>query len=127
MSGNSTSAQKEFDEIRAEYTKLHGLYRKYFPKVDPKLVEEIISQTPSSAKSKGLLYALRVIATEGTNFDRVREYFIAKTGRVPTSYETEVHQVILVYPTLDMIKEIQGYEEVEHISGECTYVSYSVA
>jgi hypothetical protein len=91
MSGNSTSAQKEFDAIRAEYSRLHDLYKKYFPKVDPKLVEEIIFQTSSSRESKGLLYALRVIAKEGTNFESVREYFITKTGRVPTSYETEAH------------------------------------
>jgi hypothetical protein len=49
-----------------------------------------------------------------------------ETGRVPTEYEGGSHYVINVYPTLDMIKDLQGYDEVERIQGDYTFGSYAV-
>lgn len=57
------SAKQEFEELRVAYDGLRGLYRKYFPKVDPKLV----AHGSNSADSKDRLYALQVIARGARN------------------------------------------------------------
>jgi hypothetical protein len=121
-----SAEQKEFEELKAAYDGLRGLYKKYFPKVDPKLVEELVAHGSNSADSKGRLYALQVMAREGEGLDRVHDYFMKETGRVPTEYEGGSHYVINVYPTLDMIKDVQGYAEVGHIQGDYTFGSYAV-
>ena len=124
MSGGSAS--KEFGDLKKQYGELHGMYEKYFPKVEPKLVEELVSVGSDSADSKDRLYALQVIGKEGSSLGRVKQYLSDKTGRVPTEYEGGTHYVVNVYPTLDMIKDIQGFEEVERISGDYTFGSYSM-
>ena len=120
------AASKEFDDIKTKYGELHGMYREYFPKVEPKLVEELVAHGSNSADSKGRLYALQVIGKEGSSLERIHRYLLEKTGRVPTEYEGGTHYVINVYPTLDMIKDIQGFDEVEHIQGDYTFGSYAV-
>jgi hypothetical protein len=62
-------ARKEFDELKAAYNGLHGLYERYFPKVDSKLVEELVVHGSNSADSKGRLYALQVMAKEGKGLE----------------------------------------------------------
>lgn len=124
MSGGSAS--KEFGDLKKQYGELRGMYEKYFPKVEPKLVEELVSVGSDSADSKDRLYALQVVGKEGSSLGRVKQYLSDKTGRVPTEYEGGTHYVVNVYPTLDMIKDIQDFEEVERISGDYTFGSYSM-
>ena len=124
MSGGSAS--KEFGDLKKKYGELRGLYAKYFPKVEPKLVEELVSYGSDSDDSKDRLYALQVFSKEGSSLGRVKQYVADKTGRVPAEYEGGTHYVVNVYPTLDMIKDIQGFEEVKHISGDYTFGSYSM-
>jgi hypothetical protein len=124
MSGGSAS--KEFGDLKEKYGQLRSTYEKYFPKVEPKLVEELVSYGSNSADSKDRLYALQIIGKEGSSLGRVRQYLSEKTGRVPTEYEGGTHYVVNVYPTLDMIKDIRGFEEVERISGDYTFGSYSM-
>lgn len=45
---------------------------------------------------------------------------------MPTTYEGGRHYVINVYPTLDMLKDIQTYPEVEQITGDHTLGSYAM-
>lgn len=123
---NYTDAHQEYDEIKAAYQNLQSLYRKHFPKVDPKLLQEIISHTSSSAENKDRMYSLQVIAKRGTDPEKARSYFISKTGKVPGAYENGTHYVINVFPTMDMIKDIQNYSEVEYITGDYTFGSSAV-
>ena len=108
MSGNFKSAQSEFDEIKAKQGELAGLYQKHFPKVDPRLVEELVSHGENSRNGHDRLYALQIIAKDGTDSGRAREYFLSKTGRAPAAYEGGRHYVLNLYLTLDMVKEFQN-------------------
>ncbi len=119
-------AQKEYDEIKGTYIALQSLYKKHFPKVDPRLLQEIISHTSNSKENKDRMYSLQVIAREGTDSERARSYFLSRTEKVPAAFEGGRHYVINIFPTLDMIKDIQAYPEVEYITGDYTFGSSSV-
>lgn len=126
MSKGFPDASKEYKEIKAKFTELQDLYKKHFPKVDPRLIQEIISHTSTSGENKVRMYSIQIIAKKGTDSEKARSYFISKTGKVPGVYENGTHYVINVFPTLDMIKDIQAYPEVEHITGEYTFGSSAV-
>jgi hypothetical protein len=126
MAETYADAQKEYDELKAAYTSLQNLYKKHFPKVDPRLLQEIISHTLSSKDNKDRMYSLQIITKKGTDPQKARTYFLSRTGKVPGSYESGSHYVINVFPTLDMIKDIQNYPEVEHITGDYTFGSSAV-
>jgi hypothetical protein len=126
MSGNIPSAQKEFDEIKAKYGELVSLYKKHFPKVDPHLVEDVVVHGDSSGDGNDRLYAVQVMAADGTDSAKARDYFLSKTGKAPAEYEDGRHYVLNLYLTLDMLKEFQGNDVVEHITGDYTFGSYSV-
>lgn len=119
-------ASKEYEEIKAKYVELQSLFRKHFPKVDPRLLQEIVSHTSSSKENKDRMYSLQIIAKKGSDSEKARSYFISRTGKVPAAYEGGTHYVINVFPTLDMIKDIQNYPEVERITGDYTFGSSSV-
>jgi predicted component of viral defense system (DUF524 family) len=124
--GNYADAQKEYDEIKGAYMQLRSLYRKHFPKVDPRLLQEIITHTSNSSENKDRMYSIQVIAKKGTDPEKARSYFLSKTEKVPATYEGGTHYVINVFPTLNMIKDIQSYSEVEEITGDYTFGSSSV-
>jgi hypothetical protein len=127
MSGNNLpSAQKEFDEINAKQAELASLYKKYFPKADPHLVEDLVVHGSSSGNGNDRLYSVQVMAADGTDSAKAREYFLSKTGKAPAEYEEGRHYVLSLYLTLDMLKELQGNDVVEHITGDYTFGSYSV-
>lgn len=125
MSGNS-SAQKEFDEVKAKYGELVSLYKKHFPKVDPHLVEDLVVHGSSSGNGNDRRYAVQVMAAEGTDSAKARDYFLSKTCKAPAEYEDGRHYLLNLYLTLDMLKELQGNDVVEHIIGDYTFGSYSV-
>jgi hypothetical protein len=126
MSEVSSDASIEYQEIKAKYAELRQLYRKFFPKVDPRLIQEIISHSPSSKENDDRMFSIQVIAKKGTDPEKGRSYFLSRTGKMPGVYENGTHYVINVFPTLDMIKDIQAYDEVEYITGEYTFGSSAV-
>ena len=126
MAENYPDAQKEYDEIKKLYSELQETYKKYFPKTDPRLIQEIISHTNNSKENKDRMYSLQVLAKKGTDPEKARAYFISRTGKVPSAYESGSHYVINVFTTLDMIKDIEKYPEVEYITEEYTFGSSAV-
>jgi hypothetical protein len=121
------NADKEYAEIKAVQKKLAKLYNKYFPKVDHGLLGDIISNTPSAKESGGRLYELQIITKEGTDPEKMRSFFIERSGKVPAHFEDGTHYLAQEYATLDMIKEIQNLSETEHIMGDYTFGAYAVS
>lgn len=119
-------AQQEFDEMKRKLGELQALYKKHFPKVDPVLVEELVSNTDSSGDSKDRLYSLNVMAKEGTDPGRMRDYFLSRMGQAPTSLDGGRHYIVNVYPTLDMVKELQSLDAVEYIRGDYTFGTHAM-
>ena len=81
MSGNIPSAQKEFDEIKAKYGELVSLYKKHFSKVDPHLVEDMVIHGDSSGDGNDRLYALQVMAADGTDSAMPATIFCQRPAR----------------------------------------------
>lgn len=119
------NADREYKEIKGKDKELMELYHKYFPKVDSGLLYDLIKNMPSSKENGGRLYELQIITRRGTDPEKIRSFFVERSGRVPASREENTHYHILEYATLDMIKEIQNLEEVEHIMGDYTFGSYA--
>lgn len=122
----STDAQKEYKEIKAKQQELLNLYQKYFPKVDHGLLQDIIFNTPSSKENDGNMYEIQLITKKGTDPEKMRSFFLSRTGRVPSfPFEDGTHYIVHIYATLDMLKEIQNMDETEHIMGDYTFGAYA--
>lgn len=119
-----TNAEREHRELKAKHEELLKLYRKHFAKVDIGLLHDLIESTPSAAENGGRLYELQIITKKGTDPEKIRSFFIERSGRVPASRE-DTHYHILEYATLDLIKQIQNLDETEHIMGDYTFGSYA--
>lgn len=121
------NADREYREIKAKHKEVAKLYEKHFPKVDKGLLSDLVENTPNSKENGGRLYELQILTKKGTDPEKIRTFFIEKTGRVPAPYEKGTHYLINEYATLDMIKDIQSMEETEHIMGDYTFGSYAVS
>ncbi len=118
-------AEKEFKDIKMKQKELSELYTKYFPKVDQGLLHDLVENTPSSKENKGRLYELQIITKKGTDPEKIRSFFMERTGRVPAPFDEGTHYRANEYATLDMIKGIQDLEETEHIMGDYTFGAYA--
>lgn len=112
--------------MKLKLAELQALYKKYFPKVDPALVEELVSNTDSSGDSKDRLHSLNVMAKEGTDPGRAREYFLSRTGQAPTSLDGGRHYIVNVYLTPEMVEELQSLDAVEYIRGDYTFGTHAM-
>lgn len=119
------NADREHRELKAKHEELLKLYRKHFPKVDRGLLQDLIENTPSAVENGGRLYELQIITKKGTDPEKIRSFFVNRSGRVPASREGDTHYHILEYATLDLIKQIQNLDETEHIMGDYTFGSYA--
>lgn len=119
------NADNEYKEIKAKQEELNKMYADYFPKVDHGLLHDLIENTPNSKENEGRLYELQIIVKKGTDPEKIRSFFMERTGRVPASHEEGTHYRANEYATLDMIKELQNLEETEHVMGDYTFGSYA--
>lgn len=119
------NADREYREIKAKQKELGKLQQKYFPKVDRGLLNDLIEHAPNSKENNGRLYEIQVIAKKGTDPEKVRSFFMEKTGKVPTMHEDGTHYRLNEYATLGLIKEIQNMKETEHIMGDYTFGAYA--
>lgn len=112
--------------MKRKLGELQALYKKHFPKVDPVLVEELVSNTDSSGDSKDRLYSLNVMTKDGIDPGRLRGYFLSMMGQVQTSLDGGRHYIVNVYLTLDMVKELQSLDAVEYIRGDYTFGTHAM-
>jgi hypothetical protein len=121
----SDDAQAAYTEIKAKYLELEAAVQKHFPKVDSKLVRELLMYSASAAEANRL-FSLEVLAKEGTNPDKARDYFIEKTGKVPQAYEHGTHYLVNVKLSFELLRDIQSYPEVEYMTGSYVGTTSSV-
>jgi hypothetical protein len=112
----ANEAQEAYEEIKSKYLQLEAAVQKHFPKVDSKLVRDLLIHS-SSGTDASHLFSLEVLAKEGTSAEKARDYFIQKTGKVPAAYEKGTHFLVNVKLTFELLKDIQSYPEVEFMTG----------
>ena len=110
------SSREAYNDIKERYKNLHEAYKKYFPKVDSKLIQDLLLHSISFDKNKRL-YSIQVLAKEGTDSEKARNFFWEKTGKVPQAYEKGTHYLVNIKVTFDLLLEMQSYDEVEKILG----------
>lgn len=124
ISEQRTEAQAAYEEIKSRYLQLEASIKKHFPKVDSGLIRDLLMHSASAGEGTRL-FSLEVLAKEGTDPEKARNYFISKTGKAPSSYEHGTHYLVNVLLTFELLKDIQNYPEVEYMTG--TYVGATSA
>lgn len=114
-----TMPMSETTEIQNQFEELQKRYHQHLPKVDPKLVSDMLlrqMENPSVVP----MYLIEVFTKSGLDTQQVREYIISKTGMSPAIYDDGTHYVTNQKLTLDMLKEISDSEDVVEVTGEYT-------
>ena len=110
-----------FNEIRKFYQGLQTLYQTYLPKVDPNLVNDLLSRQQQQGKTDSApFYLVEIFTKKGTDDEKKREYIIRKTGMAPTIYDHGTHYVTNHRLTLELLNELSEPEDVVGITGYYT-------
>jgi hypothetical protein len=122
MAGQKVDVKREevkvaYDDIKQKYGKLQDSYKKYFPKVDPKLIEDLLLRS-SSYDNNGHMYAINIIAKTPIDTEIARDFFIEKIDQVPSSYEKGTHYLVNTKATFEFLYDIQSYDNVDKIYGD---------
>lgn len=126
ISEQKSEAQMAYEDIKSRYLQMQSSIKKHFPKVDSRLVRELLMHS-ANASDGTRLFSLEVLAKEGTNPEKARDYFLSKTGKVPSSYEHGTHYLVNVLLTFELLRDIQSYPEVEYITGSYVGVTSAVS
>jgi hypothetical protein len=107
----------EILKIEAQFEQLQNTYKQYFPKVDPRLIEDLLIRQQQNPE-KQFLYTIEVFSDGSRNTEDVRSDILATTGMVPSIHDNGMHYVVNHKVTLDTLESIQKYPDVLEIKGE---------
>jgi hypothetical protein len=109
----------ELDEMRKEFDRLQQLYRTILPKVDPVLINDLLSRHEKTTTTGGepLSYTIEVFTKEGIDVEEAKNYISEKTGMMPSIHDNGTHYVTNQRLTLEMLKEICDSDDVVDIRG----------
>ena len=70
----------ELDEMRKEFDRLQQLYRTILPKVDPVLINDLLSRHEKTTTTGGepLSYTIEVFTKEGIDVEEAKNYISLK-------------------------------------------------
>ena len=73
----------ELDKMRKEFDRLQQLYRTILPKVDPVLINDLLSRhEKTTTGGEPLSYTIEVFTKEGIDVEEAKNYISEKTGMV---------------------------------------------
>jgi hypothetical protein len=104
-------------EISNQFKELQEKYKKYLPKVDPALINDLLlrqMENPSITPP----YMIEIFTKSGTNPEQSRAIIREKTGMNPTIYDNSNHFVITQKLTIEKLKGISEFDEVLEITGK---------
>jgi hypothetical protein len=107
----------EISEIKDQFEVTRQTYRKYLPKVDPELLDDLFRrqmENPGVAP----MYLLEVFLEPGISSERVRDTVLWETGVTPAIYDHGTHVAAHHPLTLEMLEKISNKEGVLEITGE---------
>jgi hypothetical protein len=110
----------ELDEMRKEFDRLQQLYRTILPKVDPVLINDLLSRHEKTTTTTGgepLSYTIEVFTKEGIDVEEAKNYISEKTGMMPSIHDNGTHYVTNQRLTLEMLKEICDSDDVVDVRG----------
>jgi hypothetical protein len=110
---------EEIKEIKRVYSGLETMYRTYFPKSDPSLIDDLLRRFEKNPDISPI-YMVEVFTRAGDDPEVAKEYIIQKTGMVPAVYENGTHFVTNHKLTLEILKEISDFDAVLEVAAEYT-------
>ena len=103
MSSELVEKASELQELRLQYQRLQEAYRKILPKVDPNLIDDLLSSLHEDPDTKPM-YTIEVFTKDGIDSEAARGYIFGKTGMMPAIYDHGTHFVTDQKLTLEMLK-----------------------
>ena len=95
-----------YEDIKQKYGELQNAYKKYFPKVDSTLIEDLLLRSASFDKNEHQ-YAINVITKTPVYTEVARNFFLEKIDQVPSSYEKGTHYLVNTKATFAFLYDIQ--------------------
>jgi hypothetical protein len=117
MSSEVVGNVSELQELRLQYQRLQEAYRRILPKVDPNLIEDLLSRQQEDPYTEPM-YTIEVFTRDGIDTEVARWYIFGKTGMMPAIYDHGTHFVTEQNLTLEMLKEISDSDDVIEVTGE---------
>jgi hypothetical protein len=111
MSETTELLQKHFEELQTKYEEV-------LPKVDPKLINDLLLRQMESPGRAPPIYMVETFLEPGTNIQKVRETILQETGMAPAVYDNGTHVAVRHPLTLDMLERISNREGVIEVTGE---------
>jgi hypothetical protein len=90
------------------------------PKVDPALINDLLSRHEKTTTTTGgepLSYTIEVFTKEGIDVEEAKNYISEKTGMMPSIHDNGTHYVTNQILTLEMLKEICDSDDVVDVRG----------
>ena len=106
-------------EIRRVFQGLQTLYQAYLPKVDPILINDLLSRQLRNPKDAPF-YLVEIFTKPGINEEEKRKYIIEKTGMVPSIHDNGTHYVTNHRLTMELLQEFSKSDDVVEITGDYT-------
>jgi hypothetical protein len=107
--------------LRLQYQRLRETYRKILPKVDPQLIDDLLSREQQQEEEDPdyrPMYTIEVFTREGIDTAVTKWYIFEKTGMIPAIYDHGTHFVTDQKLTLETLKEISDSDDVIEVTGE---------
>lgn len=117
MSSELVKDSSRLQELRLEHQSLQKAYRSILPKVDPNLIDDLLSRSEKDPDTEPM-YTIEVFTRDGIDTEAARWYIFSKTNMMPAIYDHGTHFVTDQRLTLEMLKEISDSDDVIEVSGE---------
>ncbi|MFL6488020.1 MAG: hypothetical protein ACJ70V_00175 [Nitrososphaera sp.] len=105
------------NRMREQFSELQDTYRSVLPKVDPLLINDLLSRETSATAEKPFSYTIEVFTRNGIDKEIAKNYIYEKTGKMPSVLDTGTHYVTTQNVTLEILKEISDSDDVVDVRG----------
>jgi hypothetical protein len=107
----------ELLQLEKEFERHREIYRKYLPKVDPRLVQDLLEREQENHQLPPM-YIIEVFRKPVIDQLAMKNFLMRQTGMVPAVCDQGTHYAIYARLTLGAIQEISDLENVLEVTGE---------
>ncbi|NOJ30379.1 MAG: hypothetical protein DA328_09465 [Nitrososphaeraceae archaeon] len=115
----------ELKEVRRVFQGLQTLYKTYFSKVDPALLNDLLTREQEK-REEPTLYLVQMWTNDSSKKDFIKTYIVEKTGMMPSIHDNGRHFVTNHILNLELLKDFSDLENVTRIKGYFTGAIYGV-
>jgi uncharacterized protein involved in high-affinity Fe2+ transport len=113
----------ELQQIRRAFQGLQTLYQTHLPKVDSKLIHDLlireINKKSNNTSTLPPFYIVEIKTTDGTDQDAMKNMIFEKTGFLPSIIENGPHYVANMRLSIELLKEMcETQQDIVKITGD---------